>query len=236
MIQHTVRMFDTELRALERQVAQMGHLAGDQIVRSVDALVAKDRELARSVIAGDEAIDHLQQEIDEKAVALIARRQPMAADLREIIGAIRIANDLERVGDLAESIAKRVLLIVDSFALDEPIRQMRRMVELVLEQVRSVLQSYEARDVAAAMEVWRKDREVDALNSSLFRELLTYMMEDMRSISYCAHLLFCIKNVERIGDHATNIAETVHYIVKGQPLLEERPKVDLTSEVMTPQA
>ena len=158
----------------------------------------------------------------------------MAVDLREIVGALRISNDLERIGDLAENIAKRVMLLTDEFRINEVMLQFQRMVQLVLDQLTRVLQSYERRDVAEALEVWRKDQEVDALNTSLFRELLTYMMENPRNITFCTHLLFCAKNIERMGDHATNIAETVYYIVQGRPLTEERPKADVTSTQMLP--
>jgi phosphate transport system protein len=154
----------------------------------------------------------------------------MAVDLREIAGALRISNDLERIGDLAENIAKRVLLLTGEFCIDEVMLQLQRMAQLARVQLEQVLHSYQHRDVAAALEVWRKDREIDALDNSLFRELLTYMMESPRSITFCAYMLFCAKNIERIGDHATNIAETVYYIVEGHPVPEERPKADLTSK------
>jgi phosphate transport system protein len=158
----------------------------------------------------------------------------MAVDLREIVGALRISNDLERVGDLAENIAKRVMLLTDEFHINEVMLQLQRMVQLVRDQLTRVLQSYERRDVAEALDVWRKDQEVDALNTSLFRELLTYMMENPRNITFCTHLLFCAKNIERMGDHATNIAETVYYIVQGRVLSEERPKADVTSREVLP--
>ena len=158
----------------------------------------------------------------------------MAVDLREIVGALRISNDLERVGDLAENNAKRVMLLTDEFRINEVMLQFQCMVQLVRDQLTRVLQSHERRDVAEALDVWRKDQEVDALNTSLFRKLLTYMMENPHNITFCTHLLFCAKNLERMGDHATNIAETVYYIVQGRPLEEERPKSDLTSAQMLP--
>ena len=162
--------------------------------------------------------------IEEKAVSTIARRQTMAVDLREIVGALRISNDLERVGDLAENIAKRALLVTEDYRINEVVLQLQRMVDLVSEQLTRVLQGYEHGDIVLALDVWHKDQEIDALNSSLFRELLTYMMEDPRNITFCSHMLFCAKNIERMGDHATNIAETVYYIVEGRQLTEERPK------------
>ncbi len=234
MIEHTARAFDTDLHELARKVAEMGRLDDEQIAAAIAALVKQDTALAKRTIAADDAIDALQHEIEEKAVATIARRQPMAVDLREIIGALRIANDLERVGDLAENIAKRVLLLTEDFRIHEVVLQLQHMVDLVRNQLARVLQSYEHRDVAGAMEVWRKDQEIDALDTMLFRELLTYMMENPRNITFCTHMLFCAKNIERIGDHATNIAETVYYIVEGSQLKEERPKADVTSRQTLP--
>lgn len=158
----------------------------------------------------------------------------MAVDLREIVGALRISNDLERVGDLAENIAKRTLLLTGEFRVNEVVLQLQRMVDLVRSQLARVLQSYERGDVALALDVWHKDREIDALNNSLFRELLTYMMEDPRNITFCSHMQFCSKNIERMGDHATNIAENVYYIVEGRPLTKARPKSDVTSKESLP--
>ncbi len=234
MIEHTTRAFDTDLQELARKIAEMGRLDGEQITDAIGALVKRDIALAKRVIATDDQVDALQRAIEEKAVATIARRQPMAVDLREIIGALRIANDLERVGDLAENIAKRVLLLTEDYRINEVVLQLQCMVDLVRDQLARVLQSYERRDVALALGVWRKDQEIDALNSSLFRELLTYMMEDPRNITFCSHMLFCAKNIERMGDHATNIAETVYYIVEGRQLKEERPKADVTSREALP--
>lgn len=154
--------------------------------------------------------------------------------MREILGALRISNDLERVGDLAENVAKRMLLATEVSRLNEVVVQLRHMVDVVRDQLARVLQSYERRDVALALEVWRKDQEIDALNTGLFRELLTFMMEDPRNIAFCIHMLFCAKNIERMGDHATNIAETVYYIVQGSQIKEARPKADVTSRETLP--
>ena len=230
MIEHTIRAFDTDLQELANKIAEMARLDGEQIADAIEALVKRDTTLAERVIATDDQVDALQRAIEEKAVATIARRQPMAVDLREIVGALRIANDLERVGDLAENIAKRVLLLTEDWRIHEVVLQLQRMVDLVRGQLARVLQSYESRDVALALGVWRKDQEIDALNGSLFRELLTYMMEDPRNITFGSHMLFCAKNIERMGDHATNIAETVYYIVEGRELTEARPKADVTSK------
>jgi len=229
MEQHTSRAFDIDLQDLARLVAEMGGLAEKQIGESVDALNTHDLALAQRVIALDDKIDMLQREIEEKAILTIARRQPMAVDLRDIVGALRVANDLERIGDLAKNIAKRVGALDDDIELTKVLRGVEHMADLVLSQIKDVLDAYTRRDVEKALAVWRGDEEVDAVNNSLFRELLTYMMEDPRNISLCIHLLFCAKNIERMGDHATNIAETVYYIVEGRPLADERPKGDTTA-------
>ena len=237
MVDHTIRAFDTDLQQLAGKVAEMGRLDGEQIADAITALLERDTALAEQVIATDDRVDDLQREIEEKAVATIARRQPMAIDLREIVGTLRISNDLERIGDLAENIAKRVLLLLPKeFRLNAVALQLQHMANLVRDQLARVLRSYEQRDAVLALDVWRKDQEIDALNSSLFRELLTYMMEDPRNITFCSHMLFCAKNVERAGDHATNIAETVYYIVEGHQLTEKRPKADVTSRKPVPLA
>ncbi len=234
MIDHTIRAFDTDLQQLARMIAEMGRLDGTQITDAIDAWAKRDTTLAKRVIATDDQVDALQSEIEEKVVTTIARRQPMAVDLREIIGALRISNDLERVGDLAENVAKRVLLITEEFRLNEVVLRLQQMGNVVRDQLARVLQSYETRDVELALDVWRKDQEIDALNTALFRELLTYMLEDPRNITLCIHMLFCAKNIERMGDHATNIAETVYYIVRGRQLKEGRPKADVTSRETLP--
>jgi phosphate transport system protein len=230
MTNHTTRAFDADLQELARKIDEMGRLDGDQIADAIEALVKRDKMLAERVIAADDRVDALQRMIEEKAVATIARRQPMAVDLREIVGALRIANDLERVGDLAENIAKRALLLGEDYRQHEIVFQVEHMTRLVRGQLARVLQSYEQRNVSLALDVWRKDQEIDAINTSIFRDLLTYMMEDPRNITFCSHMLFCAKNIERMGDHTTNIAETVYYIVEGHQLTKERPKADVTSK------
>jgi len=229
MTEHTIKAFDQELSELSGKIDEMSRLAEKQVKDATEALDKRDAALAALVVAADTHVDALQREIEQKAVAIIARRQPVAVDLREIVGAIRIANDLERIADLAKSSAKRVLVLGDTFPPNSVMLQLHRMVELLLAQLTKVAQSYQRRDVASALEVWRKDQEIDALHVSLFRELLTYMMENPRNITFSTHALFCSKNIERMGDHATNIAETIYYIVQGQPLLEERPKANMTS-------
>ena len=227
--EHTTKAFDVDLQELTRLVAEMGGLAERQIVDSVDSLIRRDVALDMRVVAADLEIDKLQHRIEELAVLTIARRQPMAVDLREIVGALRVATDLERIGDLAKNIGKRIAAIDSDFHPLKLIRGLEHMTDLVQSQVKSVLDAYAAHDVPAAMTVWKGDEEVDAICTSLFRELLTYMMEDPRNIGFCIHLMFCAKNIERIGDHATNIAETVLYMVEGQQMLDQRPKGDMTT-------
>src|ERR1700724_2146352 len=227
--EHTIKSFDSDLQDLARMVAEMGGLAEKEIADSVDALAKRDTELARRVITVDATIDAIQHEIEDKAILTLARRQPMAIDLREIVSALRVSNDLERIGDLAKNIGKRVIALNGEFPPPKLIRGVEHMAELVLNQLTDVLDSYGRRDVDKAVAVWKGDEEIDAMCTSLFRELLTYMMEDPRNIGFCIHLLFCAKNIERMGDHATNIAETVHFMIQGQPIGEPRPKGDTTS-------
>lgn len=229
MSDHTIKAFDSDLQDLSRIIAEMGGLAEKQVADSVDALAKRDTNLAQRVASADVNIDMLQREIEEKAVLTIARRQPMAVDLREVVGALRLANDLERIGDLAKNIAKRVIALNSEFPPPKLIRGVEHMTDLLLEQLKTVLDAYVRRDVTKAMAVWRGDEEIDAVCTSVFRELLTYMMEDPRNITFCIHLLFCAKNIERMGDHATNIAETVHYIIEGRPIADQRPKGDTTT-------
>ena len=227
MSSHIVSAFDQDLGQLRNLIAQMGGLAEDQFAKAIEALSRSDRTLAERVIAADEKIDHLEKEMEENAIKLIAKRQPMATDLRAIMVAIRISSDLERIGDLAKNIAKRTL------AVNEPLPRsvnagLNRMAEMALEQLTDVLDAYASLDTAKAEEVWKNDSRIDALYNSVFRELLTYMMEDARTIGMCTHLLFGAKNIERIGDHTTNIAENIHYLVTGG-ILDDRPKEDNTS-------
>src|SRR5260221_460553 len=206
---HTTKAFDIDLQELTRLVAEMGGLAEELVADAVDALAERDADRAQRTVAADPEIDALQAEIEEKAVLTIARRQPMAVDLREIVGALRVSNDLERIGDLAKNIGKRVMALDGEFHPPKLIRGVEHMGSLVLAQLKEVLDSYARHDLKKALAVWNGDEEVDAMCTSLFRELLTYMMEDPRNITFCIHLMFCAKNIERMGDHATNIAETV---------------------------
>ena len=229
MTDHIVSAFDADLKELGDKLAEMGGLCEKLVAESVDALLRRDTPLARRVIEWDRSIDRLQQEIEERAINTIARRAPVAVDLREVVAALRIANDLERIGDLAKNIAKRVVALEGQFQPPKLAGGVAHISDLTLGQLKDVLDAYTRRDEERAMDVWNRDGEIDALYNSLFRELLTYMMEDPRNIGFCAHLLFCAKNIERIGDHATNVAETVYYLVHGVALTEERPKADLMS-------
>jgi len=224
MSEHIVTAYDAELDLLGRKIAEMGGIAEKMLSDAMDALVDFDADLARQTVAADPRLDHLQREIEQSAIQTIARRQPMAVDLRDIIAAIRISADLERIGDLAKNIAKRAIVVAAEARLPRAIIGLKSMHENAALSLKDVLDAYAQRDVERARAVWLRDAELDALEDSVFRDLLTFMMEDPRNISFCTHLLFCSKNIERIGDHATNIAETVYYLVTGEELPVERPK------------
>ena len=227
--EHTVRAYEEELALLNNKIAKMGGLAEKVLGQSFDALDRRDPDLAANTIGEDEEIDQLQREIEEQAVVMIARRQPMAYDLRQIMAALRISADLERIGDLGKNIAKRAVAVVTEQQPKQLMMGLKHMGELSLNQLKEVLDAFIERDAERALNVWYKDEEIDAMYNSLFRELLTYMMEDPRNIGLCTHLLFGAKNIERVGDHATNIAETVYYLVHGRPITDQRPKGDTTS-------
>lgn len=224
MSDHTVKSYDEDLIEIGRKIAEMGGIAETMLSNSISALVKGDTVLAQRVIATDPRLDTLEREVEEKATLTIAKRQPMAIDLRAIVSAIRIASDLERIGDLAKNVGKRVVAIDGQFAPQKIVGGVVHISDLALDRMKRVLDAYAQRDDAAAMDVWRRDEEIDKLYNSLFRELLTYMMEDPRNIGFCAHLLFCAKNIERIGDHATNIAETIHYLITGEAISGDRPR------------
>jgi phosphate transport system protein len=230
---HTTKAFDIDLQELARLVAEMGGLAEKQVADAVDALAERDLDTAQRTVAVDPEVDALQAEIEEKAVLTIARRQPMAVDLREIIGALRVSNDLERIGDLAKNIGKRVIALDSEFYPVGLIRGVEHMGSMVLAQLKEVLDSYARHDLKKALAVWNGDEEIDAICTSIFRELLTYMMEDSHHITFCIHLMFCAKNFERMGDHATNIAETVYYMVEGRAIADQRRKGDTTTLATT---
>jgi phosphate transport system protein len=228
---HTIASYDADLKELDALVSEMANNATSALEDAARALDTGDVGLAQQVIAADAAMDQLQQSIEAKAVSTIATRQPVAIDLRQIISTIRVANDLERIGDLAKNVAKRVIAMGEQPASIKIASSLAPLAARVGEQLQNVTAAYRSGDDGMALEVWRSDGAIDTLHTSLFRELLTYMMEDPRSIGVCAHLLFCAKNLERIGDHATNIAETTHYMIKGDMLSSDRPKADGSSGV-----
>ena len=227
--QHILKSYDEELNQLQNMIAEMGGLAEMQLARAISALVKYDTDAATQIVDKDQRIDELETEIDSFAIALIAKRQPMAADLRTIVTGLRVSANLERVGDYAKNIAKRTLTIANSPGLRGPIATIARMAALVQGMIKTVLDAYIAQDADLADDVRARDQEVDQIHSGLFRELLTYMMEDPRNITPCTHLLFIAKNVERIGDHVTSVAEQIHYMVHGEMPLDERQKKDVSS-------
>lgn len=230
---HTVRAYDEELKYLAMRIGSMGGHAERMVDQAVAALVNSDVGLAEKVIRDDAVLDQGQREIDEKAILIIAKRQPMADDLREIIGAIRISADLERVGDLGKNIAKRVVAVTQGRQPVSLFRGLEALADLALTQLKEVLDVYASRSIEGIGFVRDRDEQIDAMYTSLFRQLLTYMMEDPRNITACTHLLFCAKNIERIGDHATNIAETIYYMATGSQPEGERPKDDTSTSVVT---
>lgn len=222
---HIVKSYDAELARLTGELAAMGELAAAQLEAAMGALTSRDDDAARRVIDHDDALDDKEHEISHGVLRLLALRQPIARDLREILAALRIAADIERIGDYAANVAKRSLVLNESAPV--PLAGgLAALSQLAAELVREVLRAYRARDPDSAHAVWRRDAELDALYTGLFRELLTYMVEDPHSITACTHLLFIAKNIERIGDHATNIAENVWFVARGEPLNEPRDKYD----------
>ena len=232
--EHITKAYDEELRRLSNTVAEMGGLAESQLGSAIEAVATRDTEVAGRVIEGDANIDQAERDVDNLAIRLLSLRQPVARDLREIFAALKIASDLERIGDYASNVAKRSIALSQTPPV-RPVYALPRMAQFAQLQIKDVLDAYVQRDAEKAYSVWLRDAELDEMYSSLFRELLTYMMEDPRSIGSCTHLLFMAKNIERIGDHATNIAENLYYLVNGTPLEQVRPKGDVSSlEIVTP--
>jgi phosphate transport system protein len=234
MSDHIVKSYDQDLMELSRKIAEMGGLTETMLSTAIKALVRGDTDLAQRVIETDVRLDVLEKDIEEKAILTIAKRQPLAVDLRMIVSSIRLASDLERIGDLAKNIAKRVVAMNGQFAPQKIVSGVVHMSDLALDRLKRIIDAYIQRDVQTALDVRNNDDEIDHLYNSLFRELLTYMMEDPRSIGFCTHLLFCAKNIERIGDHATNIAETIHYLVTGKSILVDRPRPEGTYKPLDP--
>jgi phosphate transport system protein len=226
--EHLAKSFEEELKRLQSLIARMGGLAEAQLASAIQAVVERDSERASTTIRGDQRVDDLEREIDDLALKILALRQPMAVDLRAILAALKIGADLERIADYAANVAKRAIAL-NQLGPVPPAHAVPRMGQVAQAMIKDVLDAYTNRDVAKAIAVWNRDEELDELYSSLFRELLTYMMEDPRNITPATHLLFIAKNIERIGDHSTNIAETVHFLVVGSQLAEARPKGDATS-------
>jgi phosphate transport system protein len=227
--EHPVRTFEEELKSLETSIAQMGGLAEQAVCQAIDALHNRDPELAETTLANDRTIDKLERGVEERAVSIIARRAPLDRELRQIMTAIRIAVDLERIGDLSKNIAKRAIAVAAEPHPKQTMTGFMHIGETALRQLKDVLDAYSQRDADMALKVWQRDEEIDAMYNSLYRELLTAMMKEPQGVGVYAHLLFGAKNLERIGDHATNIAETVYYLIHGKALADERPKSDSTS-------
>jgi phosphate transport system protein len=226
--EHIIKSYDEELQRLDNIITQMGGLAESQLADAIDAVVRRDSALAARVVEGDAAVDQIERDLDNLAIRLLALRQPMARDLREIFVALKIASDLERIGDYAANVAKRAIALNQTPPV-RPVYAIPRMGRLGQAMIKDILDAYVERDADKALAVWLRDEELDEMYTSLFRELLTYMIEDPRNITACTHLLFIAKNLERIGDHTTNIAETLYFLVHGTPLAQTRPKGDRSS-------
>ncbi len=233
--EHIIKSYDEELRRLDNAITQMGGLAETQLASAIEAVVKRDSRLAADVVEADTRIDQLEHEIEGMAVRLLALRQPMAVDLRQILSALKTASDLERIADYATNVAKRSIVLNQTPPV-KPAFSMPRMGRIAQGMIKDVLDAYVERDADKALLVWARDEELDEMYTSLFRELLTYMIEEARNITPCTHLLFMAKNIERIGDHATNIAETLYFMVHGTPLAMARPKRDRTTLAAAPLA
>jgi phosphate transport system protein len=222
-VPHIVAQFDNDLENLTSRVSEMGGLAEELLSHALEAVQRRDSDLAQAVVARDKALDKMEAELETLAVRTLAKRQPVANDLREVIAALKVASTLERIGDLSKNIARRSQYLSRNqpVSLAAPVVRMGRQ---TLVQLTEVLDAYTARDTALAISVWNRDIEIDETYNSLFRELITYMMEDPRTISACSQLMFVAKNLERIGDHTTFVAEMVYYMVEGAPLGDDRPK------------
>jgi phosphate transport system protein len=226
--EHIDKSYDQELTKLDNIIAAMGGLAESQLASAMEAVAKRDSDLASEVIERDVKVDEFDREVEALVVRLLALRQPMARDLRQIVAALKIATDLERIGDYAANVAKRSMALNQTPPV-QPVYAIPRMARLCQAMIKDILDAYIERDSKKAMGVWLRDEELDEMYTSLFRELLTYMIEDPRNITPCTHLLFMAKNLERIGDHTTNIAETLYFLVHGTPLAQIRPKRDRSS-------
>jgi phosphate transport system protein len=236
MNEHTLKFFGEELDQLKAEVARMGGLAEAQVGDGIEAVVRRDVQLAEDVVGRDSRLDQLQHDIERKAIRIISLRQPVAQDLRRTVSALKMSSILERTGDYAKNIAKRALIISEAEPITPLTRSIERMGKLVSARLKDALDAYTSGELDRAMDVWQNDEEVDEHYNSLFRELLTYMISDPRTINSCAHMLFVAKNLERIGDYATNIAEIVHYEVTGDEIVGDRPKWSGVSGPVEPEA
>ena len=230
MNNHIVKSYDEEQRGLLDELIRMGQMSVSQLEAALDVVERRDDRAAERVIGNDDAIDALEQQVNHDVIRLI-RRGPLAGDLRVILAALRVASDIERIGDLAANIAKRSMALNLAPPLPHT-RGLDALGRMAARQVRDVLDAYVQRDGEAALRVRASDAELDTLYTGLFRELLSYMMEDARAITPCTHLLFMAKNLERIGDHATNIAENIWFLIHGEELMAPRDKRDDTNSVV----
>jgi phosphate transport system protein len=226
--EHLVKSYDNELKKLRDLLTEMGGIVESQVAMAAQAIMDRDATAATRAIEDDPRVDALERDIEQFVIRLLALRQPMAGDLRRIVSGLKITGDLERIGDYAANVAKRSI-VLGQFSMPYSLAGLAHMAHLVQDQLKQIIDALGANDSAKAVEVWRSDRVVDDIYNALFRELITYMMEDPRNITPCTHLLFIAKNLERIGDHATNIAETVYYAVEGEVLPDARPKGDNSS-------
>lgn len=226
--QHIVKSFDAELRRLRGLLTEMGGLVESQVALATQALVSNDAVVATRAVELDPAVDALERQVEQLVIQMLALRQPMAADLRQVVAALKITSALERIGDYAKNAARRSI-VLGQFRLPFSLTGLVNMSRLVQENLKTVIDAIGENDSTNAVQVWRSDEAIDDLYNSIFRELVTYMMEDARNITPCTHLLFIAKNLERMGDHATNIAEMVHYAVTGENLTAERPKGDASA-------
>jgi phosphate transport system protein len=232
LAEHAVKTYEGELKSLDMMIAQMGGLAEQALGQAVDALFHRDPDLAEATLENDRNIDTLERSVDELAISIIAKRALAASDLRQIVTAIRISVDLERVGDLSKNIAKRAIAIASEGRPSQIMTGFMHIGEAAMRQLKDVLDAYSHRNADMAVKVWQSDQDIDAMYNSLYAELLTAMMEEPQGAGLYAHLLFSAKNIERIGDHATNIAETIYFLINGKALSEERPKSDNTSRTL----
>ena len=226
--QHVVKSYDQELKRLRSMITQMGGIVETQVALAAEAIMHRDAAAATRAVEEDPKVDALEREVETFVIRLLALRQPVAGDLRQIVAALKITGDIERIGDYAANVAKRSIVLAE-FSLPYSLAGLAHMARLVQQQLKSVIDAFGDNDADKAMEVWRSDQVVDDIYNAIFRELITYMMEDPRNITPCTHLLFIAKNLEQIGDHATNVAETVYYAVKGESLPESRPKGDTSA-------